>query len=193
MTLLSLSDTHALHRSLKPLPAADVIVHCGDICNAGTARELSDFINWFTALDYPRKIFVAGNHDRILSASDPQKLQATLPENMTYLYNSGIEIEGVRFWGISYNADRDELATIPADIDVLISHEPPQGILDYEDRTHFGSPELLQTVQQINPKYHLFGHIHTQYGIKKTPSTTFINAALFDRGYLPRKPIRFRY
>jgi Icc-related predicted phosphoesterase len=193
MTILHISDTHSQHRSLKRLPAADVIVHSGDICNAGTASELSDFIEWYCALDYPCKLFVAGNHDLVLYDFEAEQLQALLPENMVYLCNLGVEIEGVKFWGVSYDFGNGSLAIIPPDIDVLITHEPPLGILDFSDRIHFGSPKLLQTVLKIKPKYHLFGHIHPDYDIKKSRHTTFINAALHDRGKLLNKPVLFNF
>ena len=35
MKILHLSDTHGLHRKIKDLPNADVIVHSGDISNNG--------------------------------------------------------------------------------------------------------------------------------------------------------------
>ena len=57
MTILHLSDTHNLHRQLNNLPAADIIVHSGDISYAGTGKEVVDFIEWFGALDYQYKIF----------------------------------------------------------------------------------------------------------------------------------------
>ena len=63
MRLLHLSDTHNLHHNLQHLPPADIIVHSGDMSMAGTGEEVLDFINWFAALDYKYKIFIAGNHD----------------------------------------------------------------------------------------------------------------------------------
>ena len=33
MRILQISDTHSRHRKLKRLPAADVIVHCGDFAD----------------------------------------------------------------------------------------------------------------------------------------------------------------
>ena len=61
MRLLHISDTHNLHRALHNLPAADIIVHSGDISMAGTGKEVNDFVEWFAKLDYAHKIFIAGN------------------------------------------------------------------------------------------------------------------------------------
>ena len=35
----------------------------------------------------------------------------------------------------------------------------------------------------INPRYHLFGHIHAANGIVKLHQTTFVNAAMMNEMY----------
>ena len=62
MKILQISDTHNQHRQLTDLPAADVIVHCGDFTDNGTEEEVLNFLNWFVELPYPHKIFITGNH-----------------------------------------------------------------------------------------------------------------------------------
>ena len=47
MTILQISDTHNRHQLLTDLPAADVLVHCGDFTDMGTEQEVLDFLNWF--------------------------------------------------------------------------------------------------------------------------------------------------
>ncbi len=49
---------------------------------------------------------------------------------------------------------------IPTDLDILVTHYPPLGILD-ED---MGSVEILNFVMKSQPSYHLFGHIHFAKG-----------------------------
>lgn len=51
---------------------------------------------------------------------------------------------------------------IPSDTDVLITHGPPVGHGDFTcSGVRAGCVELLSSVQQrIQPKYHVFGHIH---------------------------------
>jgi Icc-related predicted phosphoesterase len=102
------------------------------------------------------------------------------------------QIEGLRIWGspvtpmyggafgVSSAVDRKKLyAQIPWDIDVLISHGPPFGILDTApiSGSHEGCRELLDAVTRLRPKLHVFGHIHTAYGTYQTEHTIFINAA----------------
>jgi len=188
MRILHISDTHSKHRLLKNLPEADVIVHSGDMCFAGTAGEFSDFVDWFCSLNYPCKIFIAGNHDVILYEANADKLQSFLPENVAYLCNSGVEIEGIKFWGAPFMLEfgeklQTEFSKIPLDIDVLMTHNPPHGILDFDDNINYGCPDLLKSIEQINPRYHLFGHIHAAHGIKEIGQTTFVNAAIMNEVY----------
>lgn len=78
---------------------------------------------------------------------------------------------------------------IPLDTDVLITHGPPYGILDTtQGDAHVGCKFLYERVQLVQPKLHVFGHIHEAYGIQedkdKSP-TIFINAATCDLRYHP--------
>jgi Icc-related predicted phosphoesterase len=195
MTLLHLSDTHTHHHHLSHLPPATLLIHSGDMCHSGTASEMSNFLSWFLALDYKYKILLAGNHDTPLHQTNAQELLSLLPENTACLSHSGIEIEGVRFWGVPFTLKmqanyHEELSKIPPDIDVLVSHIPPYGILDCSGNTHFGCPHLLQTVLKIKPKIHLFGHTHSSYGIEKSKHTTFVNASVTNNAcHLVNPPI----
>lgn len=175
------------------MPKADIIVHSGDVSEDGTESEALDFLNWFCMLDYRYKIFVAGNHDFCL---DSARQIEDLPQACYFLCNSGVEIEGVKFWGIPYSCS-DELTgsipqrvkEIPTNTDVLITHRPPYGILDFDDGNHFGCVDLLQAVPKIRPKYHLFGHVHAGYGIEKSQHTSFVNASLVRKNEIENKPL----
>ena len=72
---------------------------------------------------------------------------------------------------------------IPVNTDVLITHTPAYGILDYDDNIHYGSEELFSRISAINLRLHLFGHIHSQNGIVKMDSTTFSNGAIRNANY----------
>ena len=187
MRILHLSDTHSHHHLLKNLPTADVIVHSGDASFSGSENEVLDFLNWFCDLDYRHKIFVAGNHDNCLYGEQIEGLD----ENCHYLCHSGVEIEGVKFWGVplfvedAIREGRIEqlMVQIPEDTNILISHCPPYGILDFDDNIHYGCSDLLKAVERINPRYHLFGHIHAAHGIKKLQQTVFVNSAIMNEMY----------
>lgn len=170
-SILHISDTHGLHRQLIALPEADVLVHSGDFTMTGTAPEAIDFVKWLCGQPHRHKIFIAGNHDTCLFGASIDGL----PANCHYLCNSGVIIEGIKFYGVPmFAASYDK---IPANTDIIITHEPPHGILDFADGIHYGSTALLERVRRVNPRYHLFGHIHAQRGAVVSGSTTFVNGA----------------
>lgn len=187
LTILHLSDTHGRHRELGALPEADVVVHTGDFTMAGTEDEAMDFLRWFAGLPHRHKVFVAGNHDDCL-------WQATidgLGGGCHYLCHSGVTIRGVRFYGVPmFVADcmegryEAQLRRIPEGTDVLLTHQPPLGRLDVSGGRHYGNAALRERVEQVEPRFHLFGHVHGAGGVLTAGATTFVNSALLDDRYL---------
>ena len=77
---------------------------------------------------------------------------------------------------------------IPHNTNVLITHGPPYGILDRTfQNLNAGCTNLLTKIEETNPQYHIFGHIHEGYGLTEREGTTFINASSVDFGYKIRK------
>ena len=186
MKILHLSDTHGCHRRLRDLPDADIIVHSGDFTMSGSQQEAIDFMNWFSKLPYLHKIFICGNHDECLFNANIEGLSP----NVHYLCNSGVKINGVKFYGVPmflYDCITDRQARnyagIPLDTDVLITHAPAFGILDFDDGINFGSEELLAKLPSLNLKAHLFGHIHAQNSVKTINGTIFSNGAIMNSNY----------
>lgn len=186
MKILHISDTHGLHRQLKNLPEADIAVHSGDFTMAGSEAEAIDFLNWFCDLPYNHKIFICGNHDECLYGAKIDGLDS----NVHYLCNSGIEIDGVKFYGVPMFmedcvSDRQAkfYENIPSDTDVLITHSPAYGILDFDDDINYGSEELLAKLPSLSLKAHLFGHIHVQHGLLEKNGTIFSNGAIMNGDY----------
>ena len=196
MRIVHLSDTHNRHHQLPDMPEADLVVHSGDISFAGSEDEAIDFIQWFMSLPYKYKVFIAGNHDNCLYEANIDGL----PENCFYLCNSSVMIEGAKFYGLPMfmedaMSDKfdESIRNIPSDTDILVTHQPPYGVLDFSENIHYGDHLLLQTVLDIRPRYHLFGHIHDAYGVEKRKSTIFSNASLLDEEYrLMNKPFVFK-
>ena len=186
MKILHLSDTHGCHHRLRNLPEADVLVHSGDFTMTGSEQEALDFLNWICDLPYAHKIFICGNHDECLYGANINGLDA----NVHYLCNSGIEIDGVKFYGIpmfmedcitdrqSKNYDR-----IPVDTDVIITHSPAYSILDFDDNINYGDEQLLSIIETIHPKVHLFGHIHAQHGTLTKEGIIYSNGAIMNADY----------
>jgi Icc-related predicted phosphoesterase len=205
LCLVILSDTHLLHRALE-VPDGDVLIHAGDFSMfSKSANAITDFNTWLGELPHRHKIVVPGNHEFFLEA-DPST--RSLIDNATVLINEGFEIEGLRIWGspvtplyggafgLSPSEDRRRLyAQIPEDIDVLVTHGPPYGILDSspDSGMHSGCRELFDAVMRVRPKLHVFGHVHGAHGIFVTDHTTFVNACLHGVDFgLDRSPHVFR-
>ena len=122
-------------------------------------------------------------------------------DNLHYLEDSGVEIEGIKFWGSPVtppffnwafmkepDAIKKHWGAIPDDTDYLITHGPAHTILDYVGRNGqggVGCPHLLDAIERVNPKYHVFGHIHDMYGTKIVNETTHINASVLNDRYRP--------
>lgn len=116
-----------------------------------------------------------------------------LDENVHYLCNSYVEIDGLKFYGIPmFAADcisgrqRQNYARIPDDTDVLITHSPPYGILDCDNNINYGSEELLIRISVLNLKAHLFGHIHARHGILTRNRTIFSNGSIMTADHISR-------
>ncbi len=202
MKIVFLSDTHGKHPQLD-LPAGDMIIHAGDISNIGRIGEVQLFLDWYQSLDYEYKIFIVGNHD-FLAEKDPHLFRSMIPDNLIYLENTGVHIEGIHIWGSpisptffnwAFNRDRGAPINqywnmIPNDVDILITHGPPMGILD---QIYSGEPvgcaDLKKRVAAIQPKIHVFGHIHEAYGTHHEHDTHFINASVLDLKYVVKNEI----
>jgi len=196
MTSVIISDTHCNHRKIE-LPVGDLLIHSGDMTIDGTREEIEDFLDWYSGLNFKFKILIAGNHDFYVE-NKPHDFRNMLDKSIIYLENESVEIEGVQFFGSPYTYKYGEWAFqrprshemekiwkgIPQTTDVLITHGPPYGILDFANsRVHAGCEELNAAISFIRPKFHFFGHIHEAAGQRKSEGTTFINASQVDIMY----------
>lgn len=204
MKIACISDTHLRHERYSiDVPECDLLLHSGDACLEGTQEEVVAFFRWFKALPAKHKIFVAGNHDWLFQ-KDPEAAEKLVPDNVHYLEDSMIEIGGLRIWGSpwqpefqnwAFNLPRGKILLekwkqIPTGIDILVTHGPPSGILDFSKfgNEHVGCQDLRREMERIKPKVHVFGHIHGSYGIVQTPQTLFVNAAVCDESYVASNP-----
>lgn len=71
---------------------------------------------------------------------------------------------------------------VPKEVDILVTHTPPLGILDKNHKgKNCGSKSLSIISRNRKPKYHIFGHIHEAYGMEVKDSITFVNVAKTPR------------
>jgi Icc-related predicted phosphoesterase len=200
--LVLCSDTHELHNRLS-WPEGDILVHAGDFTMIGEPEKIEEFGKWLRDSPFSAIVIIAGNHD-ILFQKMPEKARKLLSKHdkIYYLEDGGCRVESVSFYGTpwqpefgpgwAFTLDSEEELNkkwqyIPSDVQVLITHGPPAGILDFTvDGKHVGSTSLLTEInQRIKPQLHLFGHIHEGYGICRTGEVTFVNASICNPNYLP--------
>lgn len=200
-----ISDTHNQHNKVK-ISETDILIHAGDATGKGTLTEVTSFLNWFSQQPAKHKVYVAGNHD-FLFEEDPSMAKMILSEYPTikYLEDSMAEILGLKIWGSphqpifydwAFNKTGEKLseiwASIPEDIDILVTHGPPLGILDRtRDGRMVGCESLANNViNRIKPKIHHFGHIHEAYGTIDIKGVKFVNSSICTLAYRPdNKPI----
>lgn len=205
MKIVCLSDTHNCNEEIT-VPDGDILIHSGDATIRGTEYEVEEFLQWYSSLSHKHKIFVAGNHDWLYETDNRFARLLTANFDIKYLQDSFIEIEGLkiygspwqpRFYDWAFNLNRgDELAEkwklIPDDTDILITHGPPNGILDEVPRFYgmekTGCEELIKKIKEIRPKLHIFGHIHSGYGQTEKFGVKFVNASTCDEHYEPTQP-----
>ena len=200
--VVCISDTHELHRDID-LPPGDILIHAGDLTFfSKCASMLLGFDEWLAEQPHRTKIVIPGNHDFAIEAGKGHAIR-----NATLLINRGVESHRLRIWGspitpLSSSAfgmvrseDRRNIySRIPTNTDILITHGPPLGILDGEPGSsqHNGCAELAEAVKNLKPKLHVFGHVHTGYGVARKDDTIFANAAMFtELGDVDRQPLEF--
>ena len=212
--LTFISDTHTKHEKLNGfLPGGDILIHAGDLTSRGYINEIENFAKWYDKIDnYDHKIFIAGNHDFGFQ-DDPDKIKGLLTgyKTIDYLQDDWMLVGGdyedmIKIWGTpwqpefhnwAFNLPRGEKIMekwnlIPNDVDILVTHGPAFGKLDYVayDGKNVGCEDLLFKVQEIKPKIHVFGHIHEGYGYVFDGHTHYINAAVLNGRYEFRnKPV----
>ena len=123
---------------------------------------------------------------------------AKLP-SVYYLEDRAIHLEGLHIYGSpwqptffhwAFNLDRGEACAkawnkIPKDIDILITHGPPLGYGDLcASYKRAGCVDLLHHIRyRIQPRVHIFGHIHEAAGCYRDEERLYINAATCDLRY----------
>lgn len=213
-----ISDTHSRHSELVVPDNIDMVICAGDISNPRDPyrgqQEILNFCTWYSSLPIKHKVLTPGNHDTAFE----HKLidMATLYPSITFLVHEFVDIEGIKIFaspytptfgsGWAYNVDRHKIGkyweVIPDNTDILVTHGPPKGILDLtqygnasngEGLVYFqcGCEDLLKRVKKIEPKYHVFGHIHTEANCPNSGTqrivnceTTFVNASVVNLQYV---------
>jgi Icc-related predicted phosphoesterase len=205
MKIVVISDTHGQHRLLGSL-AGDLLIHCGDfgLGEADADKSLQDLDDWFGHQQFRHILCTGGNHD--FSVEERQRRGQRVFRNALLLQDQSVEIDGLKCHGSPWVPELTQWAhhrsaadlalawaAIPDDVDLLITHTPPRGVLDVNSRGQAcGCPMLRQRVAAIRPQAHCFGHIHASGGSTEIAGTLFVNASMVNHRYaLTRAPIEF--
>ncbi|WPG99363.1 Hypothetical protein R9X50_00217700 [Acrodontium crateriforme] len=180
--VVCISDTHDLKAS--EIPDGDLLIHAGDLTNAGTPADIQAQIDWLDGLPHQHKVAIAGNHDTWLDPRSRQTLSVTEKKEKVdwkgiwYLQHSSATLSfhngarELRLYGapqipacggpehaFQYPRGTDAWSeTVPRDTDVLVTHTPPKYHLDLP--AALGCEHLLNEVYKVRPRLHVFGHIH---------------------------------
>lgn len=216
LRIVHISDPHNEHSNIE-VPGGDVVICSGDLTNSGTEYEVEAFMDWWMDLPHKHKIIIAGNHDFCFDVSKYNNVKpfwishkmaqyGFLSPHNHYLEGTACTIDNVKFYGTPYNirkegkkdtwafnVDSAEISKYWADIhkntDVLITHMPPFGKLDWafsdNGTGRIGCERLRYFVKTIKPKLHLFGHVHDDYGMIHDNDTMYCNGSIVNRLKVP--------
>lgn len=205
MKIVVISDTHGRWNKLT-IPECDLLISAGDYSFRGEEHMVRDFHKWLNKQPAKHVISVQGNHEKWVEKNFPlaKEIAKEACPRVHFIDEGLIEIEGIKIWcsawtpffhNWAWNSNRGKdikrhWDLIPEDVDILVTHGPPYGILDLV-RFGDGSPkelvgckDLLAKIQTLSKlKCHFFGHIHETYGHEYINGVHFYNASICDEHY----------
>jgi Icc-related predicted phosphoesterase len=191
------------HGEGQQLPEADLYICTGDMypdyygyrsmSTEMAQHESSLEFSEFLPCDAP-VVCIRGNHDmrpikdlfrRSLRVYEIDSSRVSILVRVPVLKNT-LKIGG--FWGIRniHPIGKDviqdvilakRVESLAYDLDVLITHLPPAGLLSSCGRYDHGLSELRTYLFDHKPKLHCFGHVHESFGLDKFRDTIVSNAA----------------
>jgi Icc-related predicted phosphoesterase len=230
MKEIKIASTADIHGILDfKFPEVDILTISGDICPVHSSHHPTTqyywienkFIPWCYELINSKKTkhicFCGGNHDFIFEKilKFPETYHITWPDNVHYLCDSKIEIEGINIYGTprtpifgnwAFMSSEEVLSNyfsaIPNDLDILLSHGPAYGLNDTITQypigpsfgdPHIGSKSLKEHIKRVKCKWLISGHIHSaNHNIEKyyydhdnMEYINCINVSLVDEEYVP--------
>lgn len=189
MRIVCVSDTH---NQRPDLPDGDILIHAGDMTIRGYRIEVYRQLGWLemNRSRYREIIVVPGNHDLYFEEHAAAAQADCDAADIRLLHNSMLDIDGIRFYGSAHTPmyhswgfmlEEPQIAeawsAIPEGVNVLITHGPPEGVLDTSYRGSIGCPHLRQAVERVRPRAHIFGHAHEGRGVLERDGTLYVNTA----------------
>jgi Icc-related predicted phosphoesterase len=216
--VVCVSDTHHRHGqgTLKGgVPECDLLIHAGDMTGRGQLDAVLQCYEWLEEQPARHIVTIPGNHELYMEnqlAHYREEIKRRHPA-IHLLVEESVEIEGVKIYGSPITPEFHNWAwnrkrgieigrhwqMIPDDVQILVTHGPPYGILDqtyYVDgvtpRERAGCWDLAAAIKTrlFDLKLHVFGHIHSGSGVLMQDGVTYVNAAICDEMYMPTNPPR---
>ena len=201
------SDIHETHQTVSIQPS-DFLLICGDIILRKNPSYLKSFGKWLEHLPVKNIVMILGNHERDcqIDSSVISTVFPVIPH--LSIVNGFTTIDNFHFYGMSFpfvakSIDYNHFRKTKKYPLIMMSHEPPFGILDYgiwkrkiilDNFYHAGSEVVKDVVEKLTPELHCFGHCHSSHGIMKLNKTLFVNGAIVDDdNMLSFKPIQISY
>lgn len=208
--------------SAQRLPAADVLLHCGNVTQKGGYENHKAVLEGLIKLPVELKLLIAGHRDvdldrsyyeqdldigddRPQNAKDLWKSERAISNGVHYLEEGTYAFSlqnGASFaihaspytptqpssvsafqypphldrfngihttppWARNISTRR---SIIPAHIDIVMTHGPPQFILDWcsdADQQNSGCEHLRRAMMRVKPRLHCFGHIPGAWGVQR--------------------------
>ena len=124
-------------------------------------------------------MYVHGNHDTGYAVTEPEGCDSIDGQMVEY---RGLRILGLggclwyrpgahqysekemrkRIWKLRWQIAKY------GGVDIIVTHAPPRGVGDGEDRAHQGFETFLELMDTYRPRYLLHGHVHLSYGRDRT-------------------------
>ena len=200
MKILCISDDEdpALwdHFSKSRLEGIDLIISCGDL--------KPEYLRFLVTMANVPLLYVHGNHDECYEWDAPEGCDCI--DNAVVRYN-GVIIAGLpgcrkyregKFqitehkmralvWRLSFGIRRAK------GLDILVTHAPPRGCGDLDDRPHMGFQAFYRIIDEFTPKLLLHGHVHMTYDLsipreERIADTQVINVSNRYIIEIPDKP-----
>ena len=147
----------------------DLILSAGDLKAA--------YLSFIVTMARAPLLYIHGNHDTGYAVTEP--------EGCDSIDGKMVEYRGLRILGLGgclwyrpgdhqYSEKqmrrrirklRWEIAKYGG-VDIVLTHAPPKGVGDGEDRAHQGFECFLELMDTYRPQYLLHGHVHMSYGMR---------------------------
>ena len=149
----------------------DLVLSSGDLKAA--------YLSFIVTMARAPVMYVHGNHDTGYAVTEPEGCDSIDGQMVEY---RGLRILGLggclwyrpgahqysekemrkRIWKLRWQIAKY------GGVDIIVTHAPPRGVGDGEDRAHQGFESFLELMDTYRPRYLLHGHVHLSYGRDRT-------------------------